>query len=340
SLRLRLDLTAGWDRLFGVEAQQEALHAQLAEPGPPHLLLIEGLGGIGKTALAAAVLRQILEESAFEDIAWVTAKQHRLLFGGGLRPIYDAATTAQDVITELAEQVLPPAEWPQPFLPETVLPALRRQLAARRGLLVVDNLETIEEVEALYPALEALADPAKILLTSRVHPQMDAPLHALVLTELQRADAHRLVRHLAAEAGIPALAQADETLLDAIYGTVGGNPLALRLLVGQCHRFSPDEVLVALAHARGQAEVQLYTYIYQHAWDALDEEERDLLLGLALLPPEGADLDFVAAVSGAERRRVHNTLGRLVDLNLVEHRLNAAGQSRYAIHSLTRTFLR
>jgi DNA polymerase III delta prime subunit len=338
-LRLRLDLAAGNDRLFGVDTYSSALVEWLERPGPPHFLLLEGLGGIGKTALTAAVLRQILDGNIFDDIAWVTARQRRFLFSGEILPIYNTATDVANVIIALAEQVLPAEERPLPFTMETVLPRLRTRLQSQRTLLVVDNLETVTEIESLLSVLRSLADPAKLLLTSRVYPRTDATLYRLVLPELERTYADQMVRYLAEIAGIGALVAAGEKFLSEIYSTIGGNPLALRLLVGQCRHHSPETVLHSLRQMQGDAEEQLYTFIYQHAWDALDEPARELLLALALIPPEGADQTYIIASSGLRKRTVHDGLARLVNLNLVEHRLNQARQSRYAIHSLTRTFL-
>jgi hypothetical protein len=338
-LRLRLDLAAGSERLFGIDQYKSALVEWIERPGLPHLLLVEGLGGIGKTALTVAVLRQILDNNTFDDIAWVTAQQRRFLLSGEILPMHNTATDVARVIIALAEQVLPEEERPLPFTMETVLPRLKNRLQTQRTLLVVDNLETIAETEALLSALRILADPAKILFTSRVYPRTDASLYRLVLPELERDHADQMVRYLAEVAGINALAAAGERMMGEIYATIGGNPLALRLLVGQCRHHSPEAVLHALRQIQGSAEEQLYTFIYHHAWDALDEAARELLLALALIPPEGADQLYIIASSGLDRRIVHDGLARLVNLNLVEHRLNQAGQSRYAIHSLTRTFL-
>jgi len=339
NLRMRLDLAVGHDRLFGVDEPRDALLARLLHPGPPHLLLVEGLGGIGKTALTAAVLRHLLESNAFDDVAWVTAQQQRLLFSGEIRPVYAAAATVSDVVASLADQLLPFEERPLPFTVETILPRLQARLRSQRSLLVVDNLETIAEIESLLSVLGSLADPTKLLFTSRVYPRTDAPIHHLVLPELARIHADQMVHYLADLSGIEALAAADEATLAGIYAAIGGNPLALRLFVGQCHRHSPAAVLWALRQAQGRTEEQLFTFIYWHAWNALDESVRDLLFALDLIPPAGADPTYIIESSGLDERAVHDGLAQLVDLNLVEHRLNQASQSRYAIHSLTRTFL-
>lgn len=338
-LRLRLDLAAGDHRLFGIDDQLSELTERLESPNAPHMLLVEGLGGIGKTALTVAALRRILDGDTFDDIAWVTAQQQRFLFSGNVHHLHNPVHDTASVILALAEQLLPVSARPLPFVADTVLPLLRTRLSTQRTLLVVDNLETLSETEALIARLGTLADPTKLLFTSRVYPSSDRPLYRLVVPELQQRHAGQMVRHLAEQAGIEALTHEDDALLVDIYAALGGHPLALRLLVGQCRHHSPADVLDALRTRQGRTEGQLYSFIYQQIWNNLDEPTRDVLLAFILTPSDGADRAYLIAASGFDERSVHSAVAQLVDLNMVEHRLNQAGQSRYAIHSLTRTFL-
>ena len=61
-------------RLVGVDDQISGLAALLKGPAGPWLLSIEGIGGIGKTTLAAAVMRRLAAENAFEEFGWVSAQ--------------------------------------------------------------------------------------------------------------------------------------------------------------------------------------------------------------------------------------------------------------------------
>jgi len=46
----------------------------LARTAALWVIAIEGLGGIGKTALADAVVRQLIETQSYDEIAWVSAQ--------------------------------------------------------------------------------------------------------------------------------------------------------------------------------------------------------------------------------------------------------------------------
>ncbi len=61
-----------YGRLFGIAKHVKLLAGQLLQPEAPWLLIVVGIGGIGKTTLADAVTRQMLGDPRWHDFAWVT----------------------------------------------------------------------------------------------------------------------------------------------------------------------------------------------------------------------------------------------------------------------------
>ncbi|MFQ5611493.1 MAG: hypothetical protein ACE5H9_05110 [Anaerolineae bacterium] len=107
-------------KLFGVEGYLQELEPVIAGPEPPWLVSIEGLGGIGKTALADALARRIIDRGAFDDLGWVSAKQQDFVPGLGLEqrdgPALDQdALVAQGIFQKLAgADAVPSVPAPQP----------------------------------------------------------------------------------------------------------------------------------------------------------------------------------------------------------------------------------
>ncbi|HFD38447.1 MAG TPA: sigma-70 family RNA polymerase sigma factor, partial [Anaerolineae bacterium] len=70
--------------LFGVDEKLAELTARLTDGQPPWIVTVGGIGGIGKTSLADAAVRQIAASPVFADIAWISARQERLTPWGEL----------------------------------------------------------------------------------------------------------------------------------------------------------------------------------------------------------------------------------------------------------------
>ncbi|MBX3011636.1 MAG: hypothetical protein KF832_09005 [Caldilineaceae bacterium] len=333
--------TPTYSQLIGVEAHLANLAAQLNQAGPPWLVGIEGMGGIGKTALADALTRHLMGSYQWQDFAWVTARQQIFNGGGAIKPIAKPALTTEMLIEALVKQLLS-AEIGAAVLPfEQKRTMLQERLRAHPHLIVIDNLETLLDIESLLSTLRELVNPTKILLTSRFSRFHETDIFHFVLPELNEADALTLVRQEAQVRNLPALAAAPTNELQAIYATVGGNPLAIRLVVGQTHIHPLTRVLNNLQAAQGYRVEQLYRYIYRQAWENLDNLAQQTLLLMPLVTEAGGDLDYLvpmAEAAGLSAIVVSDALERLVALNLVDNH-GGLQERRYTIHALTRTFL-
>ncbi|MFQ5611378.1 MAG: NB-ARC domain-containing protein [Anaerolineae bacterium] len=325
-----------FSRIFGVTEKQADLKRALLDEDRFWLIVIEGLGGIGKTSLALSTLLEVMWTTRFHDIAWVSAHQHLFDPWGEVQVAAPPALTLERLAEEVGEQlgwlhllVLPPPEqWTR----------LVDQLKRQPYLIVIDNLETAADYAALVPHLKSAAKPSKFLLTSRHGPRPHHGFYHLRLDELNQADALALIRYEAEERGIQALAAAPPEALAHIYEVVGGNPLALKLVIGQVYTTSLSEVLAGLQWASGKKAEELYAFIYRRAWDLLDEDARLAWLMMPLVARQGGTLQQLQAASGLVARRARAALERLVRLCLVDAggRLEAR---RYSIHRLTETFL-
>ncbi len=329
--------------LIGIEEHLAHLLERLRPPTSPWIIAIEGLGGIGKTTLANAMVRRAIEARIFDEVGWVTARQQRLNVGGLIVSPPKPAFTAETLIEALAKQLLPPQLYRAQSSHEQLLAALHRQLNEVPHLLVIDNLETVLDLDVLLPTVQELANPTKFLLTTR-EALFDVPdVYHFRVPELSEDAALALIRREIEISNLVALAACTDEELQAIVGVVGGNPLALRLVVGQAHIHDLDQILVRLRSAQLETEQgdpveNLYTYIYHHAWQSLTEIERDVLLIMPLVHPDGDELANIAEIGGKSVETIRQTLNRLVTLNLIDVH-GAANQRRYRIHGLTRTFL-
>lgn len=321
--------------LVGIDRHLENLSRTLVTAGPPYLISVEGIGGIGKSALADALVRQVAGDTTFEDFGWVTARQ--MWFMGSIRTVARPALTTDALVEALLAQLMPDAQLADGRLPEQALAALHARLH-QPHLVVIDNLETVQDIEHLLPLLRRLAGPSKFVLTSRQSLFFEPGLRHFVVPELTMVDAFTLLRREASLQCMAAIAQARDDELRQIYETVGGNPLALRLVIGMTCALSLDEVLTNLATARGRSAEHIYSYVFRSSWGSMDRTTQEVLLAMLLISPHGGTTEDIVAISGLDQGVTADALASLVAFNLVDCH-GALHDRRYSIHQLTRRFL-
>ncbi len=320
--------------LFGVDEQLGNLLERIISSDSPWLLSIEGLGGVGKTALANALARRSELINRFQDIAWVSAKQRCFFPGIGLEERTSPALTIEMLINALLEQFGQSASLTRSS--QEKREALIRLLKQTAYLIVIDNLETMVDYQALLPMLGEIVNPSKVLLTSRHSLREFSNIFCVTLDGLSQADTFNLIKHEANMRGLSMLAKASEAQLQQIYDVVGGNPLALKLVVGQTAFLPLSQVLENLKKARGKSISELYTHIYWQAWEMLDEVSRQTLLVMPTVQ-EGT-LKHLLFLSQLEPAELHLALQQLATLSLVQVEGDLE-ERRYSIHRLTETFL-
>jgi hypothetical protein len=325
-------------RLFGVEDKLAELTTALTGAGPPWLVAVVGIGGIGKTSLADAAIRSLLSSPIFADICWVSARQERFTLWDGLQasPQGAPALTVAALLDAIIEQL--------GFLDLSgqaqaeKLENLRARLKAQPYLVVVDNLETVADYRALVPDLQSLVHPSRFLLTSR-HSMHEYPgVHNLSLDELSPADTLALLRYEAGQRGLAEVATSPDARLMRVYEVSGGNPLAMKLLVGQMHTLSLPRVVDDLRQARGRRVDELYHFIYWRSWQLLSEDARRVLSIMPLVAESGGGLAQLGALSELYEESLAAALTQLVRLCLVNVRGTVEAR-RYSIHRLTESFL-
>jgi len=333
SLEKRLNLPRDV-KLFGVEQRLKTLQEVLTTSDQSLIVSIEGMGGIGKTALANALIRQPTLTSQFCDIAWVSAKQQEFLPGIGLAHDLSPALTRES-LTDMLLRQLDNATFLTKSPQEKRL-HLAELLKQDSYLIVVDNLETVVDYQTLLPVLRELANPSKFLLTSRHSLRANADVYCHSVDELNHTEAFRFVRYEAEIRGLSELASASEDQLKGIYEVVGGNPLALKLVIGQLTLLPLTQILDNLKQARGQKIDTLYTFIYWQAWHMLDATSQQTLLVMPLA--QDSTLDQLRVLSNLDLEQLIQALEQLTMLSLVQVG-GELDERRYSIHRLTETFL-
>jgi len=318
--------------LFGVDELQQELEGHLLHENSPGVLALVGIGGIGKTAVADRVTRRIISDFRFDGVIWLR-HEPQTMNGRSRGP----EVTAASVIDGLARRLWPEAA--ASFTPEQQLTRVRQALKARPHLVIIDNLEDEADTATLLARLNDLARPSKFLLTTRTRPAEQAAVLNVSLDELSFNDAAVLLRHHARETGVATVAEAGESDVRAIYDTVGGNPLALKLVVTLLDVIPLPQALADLTRSRQGRVEDMYKHIYWQTWLTLNEAARTLLQAMPLVAEAGAEPEYLQAMTGLGGAHFWPAVEELRRRSLLEVR-GGIREKRYGIHRLTETFLK
>ncbi len=320
-----------YDELFGVTNLVEDVRVALVEDKEPWIIALSGIGGAGKTSIADAVARKAIEDAAFEDVIWVRAAPQSMSQKGDRSAISD-----RDLIVEIAKVIGSPTR-AKDFVSEEKL--VKAAFADKRMLLVLDNLETLRDINSVLELLNHLAKPSKILITAREFPMSLAMLgvRRIPVNELGFDDASAVLIHHANMVGGATLTQAVRGQAEDIFDKVGGSPHALKLVASLASNVPIDVILQDLPNWNMSQIDALYQYIYRKIWEVLSAEAKDFLGCMPLISETGATLARIKKMSGLQTS-ITNIVQDLITYGLLEKRGNL-DEPRYGIHRLTKTFL-
>jgi len=320
-----------YSQFFGFTESRQIVANQLVQQTPPWIIALTGIGGIGKTSLADSVVRDVLPSLAFSHICWLRVEPHQLS-GASLPP--DRAYQA--LLVALAATVWP--DGTSGASEAQLEKRLAQALKAEPYLIVIDNLESTAHVNYFADRLTAMAEPTRFLLTSRARPSGETTVYIHTLQELPYADAEALLRHHARMTGLAELAESDSDTIEAIYTVTGGNPLALKLVVGLTSVLPLPQILADLSENQSGPIEDLYRHIYWEAWQTLTPAAQQLLQAMPLVAASGAKPAQMQAFSGLDAGDFWEAVRELTARSLLEVQGNIQ-ERRYGIHRLTDTFL-
>jgi tetratricopeptide (TPR) repeat protein len=317
-----------YEQLVGRQRELEQLGKLLDPRGRAYFVAIDGIGGIGKSALALETAYrwherygELAEDQRFEAIVWVSAKRDYLTAEGVLKQ-RQRFHTLDDLFAAIARLhgqsagALASAD-AQRELAE-------RLLAEKRTLLIIDNLETVDD-EDLLLFLRMPPAQTKALVTTRQRVDGAYPVR---LTGLPDTDALELIAQECRRADIALTAQEQAELVKR----TGGVPLAIVWSIGLIGQ--GEAVNSALRRlSMGQSDIARFCFDESMAKIQGHHAHR-LLMALALLEIDASRemLGHLAGLDDDEFGRDEG-LAVLVKLSLVNKEAD-----RFSLLPLTRSY--
>jgi hypothetical protein len=328
-----------YELLVGIEEPEKILKAALFHETSNFIISIDGIGGLGKTALADYLARQIIQTTEFDEIAWVTAKHTHLSMLGRLqiesgRPALTLPLLIENLFTQfnVAQNHENMTQLQRQRL-------LHRFIKERRCLIIIDNLETVADYRNLLPELNKWQNPSKFLLTSRIRLLAEPGIFSYSHKELDEKAALQLIRQEAQRAGFTDLVLAKDSELLQIFNVVGGNPLALKLIIGQLRFYSLSSVLERFSQNKdNNLNEGIFDYIFREIWESLDNNSKTILISLTQAGESGFTVEHLVTVAELSESIMYECLTDLVLISLVDI-TGSIMQRRYRLHRLTELFL-
>lgn len=330
--------------LFGVDKLVADVADQLKVISGSWLISLFGEGGVGKTALAYEIVSRFAATAGFTRVAWVSAKSLHISLDGILLRNSSAELRWTNLVKKMADQLgirlgHNSAEWVKDFQEGMlVLPA------QEKCLLVIDNLETVEDVtEAIYYLCgNQIIKPHKILVTTRY--ALLGKVQTVVeeqVTGLDLQAAQDFIRSI----GNKDMEQAADNELKPIVDATEGNPLLIKLFVTRflTSHLPLNLVLRELQMVNKRLGKNIVDYLYTESLLLLEKQggednaHRIMNAFCPLNAGEAIDYDDLFKFSGIDDREAfHHTLRVACDLALIRtSKLN----SKYSIHSLLWKFI-
>jgi tetratricopeptide (TPR) repeat protein len=321
---------------FGRDKEMETVLRALSPEARTWGILVDGIGGIGKTALAAEAAHRCKEQGLFDAFVFVSAKQN-ILMPDSIRELTPVARTIDEFLNETA-RVLGQTAVPQ-LAGDAKRRALLEALRETRTLLIYDNLETLtkEEQEGIAAFLGGLPQGCKAIITSRRRGGEGAIW--LRLEKLDWDAARQFINEEAQkDSDLKAkLQRAGEKHWPKLYDATGGSPLALSHTLGLMRvraSLTFDRALEMLRGKRDDDELQ--NFIFQEARGELTTNDQTALRALSFFAPS-ATFEAWAEVAQLSRTSLETTIDRLSALSLIDA---LAGEERFTLHPITRNFVR
>lgn len=318
-------------RLIGRQYELLQLQQLLSPRYAAYMIIIDGIGGVGKTALTLDIAYQCLEASTgeyvekhtptFEAIIFVSAKQEYLT-AHGILPGMQVHRTLRQIFQEVSQTLQRLDIQATPLQEQGNL--VREALGRQRTLLIVDNLETMDDKQEILSFLYELPPTVKVVVTTRER-TMFAPIR---LEQLAEEAAMELIEQQVSDKQV-LLAKGEAKML---YQRIGGIPAALVYAIGQrAAGYSIETVLRNIPKAEGDVA----RFCFQGSVDPLrGTPTHSMLMALALFPrmPTRQAANYAAGLE-TDTITAEDTLSQLQRLSLIREFDN-----RFRMLPLTREY--
>jgi tetratricopeptide (TPR) repeat protein len=296
---------------------------------------IIGGGGSGKTALATWAAIGAYEARQFEYIISITAKDRELTSAG-----IHALTSSKTTFDKLLDSILDVLQFPEHKTEDLGQKeqTVRGLLAEGNGLIVVDNLETVDDARVIQ-FLDSLPFGVRALTTSR-RTSVRVAVRPLTLAGMTEAETRGYIRSLQALKGLAYIVELTSLEIERVRITCDGLPLAMRWTLSQCKSAAELLAYTERIVTSGTHDEELLEFCFRRVFEAMSGPERTVLFVLSLFQ-KPLNTETLLTGSALPQTRLVDATEDLISDSVIQ-RLFDAEQNDYVFMLLpiTRSFVR
>jgi hypothetical protein len=268
---------------------------------------LDGVGGVGKSALAIELARRLYEANEYDFIVSLSAKNRVWTKHSESRRAHFSGLT--EFLCEIATVLdVPTVEQDVDSIKRNVIEAMRDL----KGLLLIDNIEEIKDATVFEFLQTDVPPPVKVLVTSRVRHELGA--RKIPVPEMTEAEAIELFQSELDQIGY-AQFKSEAVEVRGILKATGYLPLAIKWMASLAAAAQSPQQVLAEFRRRDTSRKEFLEFCFSTMYDGLtplarevavlcpylDDEWNTLTLSLAL---EQSPLRIAAAINELEDKGI------------------------------------
>lgn len=311
---------------------------KMLEDGVHRVITISGAGGVGKSALAVNIVKEILEKDLikFDSVIWVSAKENRLTYLG----IEDIEPTLKSY-EELLDTILEVMGFDYNAynsIDEKIEDINILFDSCNRVLIVIDNLETITDERIINFILDSHPNTT-ILITSRKGLGQVERRHDL--KELKEKEAIRLFRLISQEKNLENLRTLEDNIIKKYVNKVYCYPLAIKWVLGQA---AVGKDINDIIDTINENTSDISMFCFEQIYNGLTYEAKLILCTLSFFE-DSVTKGVIKYISNLDALSFEDSISDLVLVSLIilEQKLNKENKeinAAYSLLPLTRGYVR